>query len=53
MGTTYDMAKEALNDLYNDKNYSIEEAMENLQGLQDEINTLLGCLKDDLEAQPQ
>ena len=46
----YEKVKAAITDLYNDRSVSMEKAMENMNGLQEEIGTFIDCLEHDIEA---
>ncbi|MCK5602664.1 hypothetical protein KAR91_12360 [Candidatus Pacearchaeota archaeon] len=47
----YEAAKASINDVFNDKEATHEERLENLQGLGEEIEVLVSCVETDIENQ--
>lgn len=45
---TYEETLEAIQQLFDNTGYSLEEALENMQGLRDEISDKINLLKADL-----
>lgn len=45
----YDGALKAVQELYANREYTMEEALENMQNLQSEIGTFMSCLEHDIE----
>ena len=45
----YDGALKAVQELFSNKDYTLKEALENMQGLQREIGSFISCLEHDIE----
>ncbi len=46
---TYERALEVINELHGNQAYTLKEALANMTGLRDELETLIQCLEHDLE----
>ena len=48
MGNSYEDAKTAIMEMFNDRSYTREECRNNLSGLVDEIDILIDCVSVDI-----
>lgn len=47
----YESAKGFIEDMFNDKEVSHYERLENLEGLKDEIETMIECVENDIASE--
>ncbi len=48
MGNSYEDAKTAIMEMFNDTSYTQEECRDNLEGLKDEIDMLIDAISTDI-----